>query len=260
MSTLTRFAVLQKDLAGPTVEQCKRAFRNFSNLTDADAVRLALGARGILMRHLDRDLARALQRALQAAGAAVIMVAEDELPVLPDGLSLHRAELWPQSFTAFDPFGRPTAVPWPDVALVAAGATQQMEDGKTHTDHALRRLQTGSAARPAAARPGGRGLPAEPQWVIELLLADGVGRYQIDAAQFSFRAVIDRPGLRLEEQLIWLVREIGHHATRAVLNFGARRLCEGEQSVPVYGSRRALIDEIIWLLWRHSREKQGPAP
>ena len=253
MSNLLSYALLQKDPAGPTAEQLKRAFRNFSNLTDADAVRLALRARGILMKHLDADVARAVQHALQAEGAAVAIVPEADLPVLPEGLTLYRAEIWPQSFTIFDPFRRPTAVAWPDIALVAAGAAQQMEDSKTNTDHALRRLQdsTGLARKPK--RDGVAGGPVEPQLLLEILLTNGQARYQIEAAQFSFRSVIDRPGLRLEEQFIWLVREICHHATSAMLNPGARNLRDGGQNVPVYASRRAFLDEIVWLRWHNAQ-------
>ena len=40
-----QFALLQKEAIGPTADQLKRAFKAFSNLTDADAVRLAAGAR-----------------------------------------------------------------------------------------------------------------------------------------------------------------------------------------------------------------------
>ena len=51
MSGPRQFAVLQKDSTSPTAEQLKRAFRSFSNLTDADAVRLAVGAHGIVVPH-----------------------------------------------------------------------------------------------------------------------------------------------------------------------------------------------------------------
>jgi len=64
-----QFALLQKEAIGPTADQLKRAFKAFSNLTDADAVRLAAGARGILMKHLGQDAARALQSAFQAGAS-----------------------------------------------------------------------------------------------------------------------------------------------------------------------------------------------
>ena len=85
------FAVLQREPAGPTPDQMKGAFKAFSHLTDADAVRLAVGARGILMRHLGQDTARAVQQALEAEGAAVLIVPERDLPALPEGEEIRRA-------------------------------------------------------------------------------------------------------------------------------------------------------------------------
>ena len=75
---LAQYAVLQRDASAPQAEQIRRAFRSFSHLTDADAVRLAANAQGILLRHLSADEARAFHRALQAEGVAAAMVAESE--------------------------------------------------------------------------------------------------------------------------------------------------------------------------------------
>src|SRR6185436_1300335 len=97
MSSFKQFAVLQKDATSPTPEQIKNAFRAFSNLTEADAVRLAVGAHGILMRQLHHDEARAFQQSLQTEGVSAAVVAEDELPRLPEARVLHRVELKPEA-------------------------------------------------------------------------------------------------------------------------------------------------------------------
>jgi hypothetical protein len=259
MSHTLQFAVLQKEPAGPTADQLKRVFKSFSHLTDADAVRLAAGARGILLKHLGQDAARALQRALQAEGVGVVIVAESDLPKLPEGLSLHRLELWPQALTVYDPLGRPLHVPWQEVTLVAAGAAQHFDVNRTHTE--LMRLQHNAAPGARLNPPADRGANVEsgPELLLEILAARGRGRYQVEAAQFTFKHVIDRPGLSLAEKFIWLVREICHHAPHAVLNQGARRLQEGGETVPAYMNRQALADEMVWLLWRSARD-QGPLP
>jgi hypothetical protein len=254
MGNPIQFAVLQKDPGGLTVEQVKRAFKAFSHLTDADAVRLAVGARGILMRHLGQDSARALQLALQAEGAGVIIVAERDLPQLPEGLSLHRLEIWPQSLTVYDPLNRPVIVAWEKIAFIAAGASQQPEATKTQTEHAVLRFNAAAGVRPKTAGDSNQKIGSGLQFLLEILLAGGVIRYQVDAAQFSFKHVIDRPGLSLEEQFIWLVREICRHTPRAALNAGALGLQQGQESVPVYVNRQTLNDEMIWLLWQNSRQ------
>src|SRR5438034_1166490 len=127
MTSQRQFAVLQKDSTSPTAEQLKRAFRSFSNLTDADAVRLAAGAHGILLRHTDGDASRAFQQALQAEGVGAVVVAEDELPKLPEGRSLQRLGISPRAFTVYDLLGRPTAIDWAEVTLVAAAAVRHFE-------------------------------------------------------------------------------------------------------------------------------------
>jgi hypothetical protein len=258
MGSPIQYAVLQKAPGSLTVDQVKRAFKAFSHLTEADAVRLAVGARGILMRHLGQDSARALQLALQAEGAGVTIVAERDLPQLPEGLSLHRLEIWPQSLTVYDPLNRPVIVGWTDIALVAAGASSQPEAARTRTEHAVLRFNSAAGVRPKTTDDSNRKIGSGLQFMLEILLAGGAVRYQIDAAQFSFKHVIDRPGLSLEEHFVWLVREICRHTPRAVLNAGALGLQQGQETVPVYPNRQTLNDEMIWLLWQSSR-LQRPA-
>ncbi len=253
MGHLNQYAVLQRDPGSLTVDQVKRAFKAFNHLTDADAIRLAVGARGILLRHLGQDHARALQLALQAEGIGVSIVAERDLPQLPEGLSLHRLEIWPQSLTVYDPMNRPVIVGWTDITLVAAGASQQPEANKTQTEHAVLRFNAASAVRSKTAADSGHKLGSGLQFLLEILLAGGAVRYQIDAVQFSFKHVIDRPGLTLEEQFVWLVREICRHTPQATFNAGALGLRQGQEIVPVYANRQTLNDEMIWLLWQNSR-------
>ncbi len=255
MLNSVQFAVLQKDMVRPTADQLKRAFKSFNNWTDADAVRLAVGAHGILMKHLGQDAARALQTAIQAEGLGVAIVAENDLPKLPEGRPLHRADLWPQAFTVYDTFGRPTVIAWQEITLLAAGAAQHYEINKTQTKLIRHQLSVVSGVRPKITAPSGHKIEAESQLLLEILLTEKATRYQIDAAQFSFKPVIDRPGLSTDEKFIWFVREICRNAPHAILNRGARSLQEGQQTVPAYANRQVLADEIVWLLWRNAHQK-----
>jgi hypothetical protein len=259
MATTIQFAILLKDPVAPTADQLKRVFKTFSHLTDADAVRLAVGARGILMKRLSSDAARALQGALQAEGVGVTILAEGDLPKLPEALSLNRLELWPQSLTIYDPMNRPRAIAWNEVTLLAAGAAQHFEANRTHTE--LMRFQRNAAVggRVMPSAEAGSRVESGPQFLLELLVEPGPARYRIEAAEFSFQSVIDRPGLTLEEKFIWLVRELCHHAPRALLNHGARRLQTGQETVAPYLNRQALADEMVWWLWRRARDKQDHA-
>ena len=131
----TQYAVLQKDGLSPNADQIRRAFSAFSGLTDADAVRLAASAQGILMRHLGSDAARAFLRELQKEGVSAAVVPESELKLLPESTSLHRLELNPDGLVMFDLVGRPKPTAWKELALVAAGAGLRLLAGVAG-DHA----------------------------------------------------------------------------------------------------------------------------
>jgi hypothetical protein len=234
----------------------KRAFKSFSNLTDADAVRLSVGAHGILMKHLGQDAARALQTALQAEGVGVVVAAEDDLPKLPRARPLQRVDVWPQTLIVYDGAGRPNPVPWPQVALVAAGAAQHFEVHKAQPQHTALRFSPASGIWPKKMSESAHTIGQGSQLLLEIILADRASRYQIDAAQFNFRHLIDRPRLSTGEKFVWLVREICRQADEAILNAGARRLRQGEQVTPDYTNRQVFLDEIVWLLWRSSQQKR----
>jgi hypothetical protein len=260
MSNARQYAVLQKDLSSPTAEQLKRAFRSFSTLTDADAVRLAVGAHGILLRHENRDAARAFQTALQAEGVATALVAEDELPGLPEARVLHRLELSPEALKVFDLLGRPTTVPWPEVTLLAAGAVGDVEVSRAQTERTELRFSPVLGVWPKRVTDSRKKVMTDSQMVLEILLAGMKVRYQIEAAHFPFKYVIDQPGLSTADKFIWLVRQFCRYAIAATLNGGVRWLRAGNERVPGYVNRQALTDEILWLLWyRDPRNRAAKA-
>ena len=257
MTGQRQFAVLQKDFTSPTAEQLKRAFRSFSNLTDADAVRLAAGAHGILMRHTDGDASRAFQHALQAEGIGAVVVAEDELPKLPDGKSLQRLGISPAAFTIYDLLGRPTAIDWGEVKLVAAAALRHFEMGRTETERTVLRFNPLVGVWPKKITESARTVESGTLLSLEIILTGAVTRYQIDAARFPFNYVIDQPGLSTTEKFVWLIREICRHAKRAILNRGALCLVGGQATVPEYSNRQMLTDEMIWLLWHEAHKNRA---
>lgn len=256
MASPAHFAVLQKSPGSPSVDALKRAFSSFIHLTDADAVRLAVNARGILMRHLDRDAARAFHRALEVEGIGAAMVSEDELPRLPESRSLHRVAFSPEAFTVYDLLGRPTAVNWSDIALVAAGAVRHFEFARTETERTELRFSPVYGLGSKKVTETGHKVETDFRLVLEMVLRDGATRYQIDAAEFPFKYVIDRPDLSVSEKFVWLVREICRNTPSAILNYGARALHKGSDVMPEYTSRQMLADEMVWLLWSSAAGRQ----
>ncbi len=256
MGNPIQYAVLQKDAASPTPDQLKNAFKPFNHLTDADAVRLAVGTRGILMKNVGQDMARAVQLALQAEGVAVAIVAENELPKLVNAHQLRRLEIGPQDLIIYDHLGRAAGIPWTDISVVAAGAVRHFEVSKAETVRPGLQFDSLTFAPKRRVTDVVHKIESGSRFLLEILLADSNKRYQLEAAEFPFKYVIDRPGLSLEEKFIWLVREICRQATQAVLNAGARSLQEGAKTVPAYFNRQALADEVVWLLWQRANQQR----
>lgn len=249
MAAHLQYAVLLRDAGSPNADAVRRAFRTFSHLTDADAIRLAANAQGILLRHLSADEARALQHALQAEGVNAALVNEAELRFLPASQMLHRIELGHDELVIHDLMGRTSAVAWEQISLVAAGAVPHVEIGVTQTPHSRLGFQSlfGLSNKPAVETR--RRLETERHFILELIVGHGRARYEIQAHQFPFNFVLERPAASTTEKFVWLVREMARRATRAGLNRGARDIRDGVQLVRGYPSRQLLLDEMVWLLW-----------
>src|SRR5947207_7614667 len=130
-------SLLQTGSVAPTADQLKRAFKLLKTLTDADAVKLANEASGILMKNLIPVDAGVLQRALEAEGVPTEVVDAARLPPLADAKFIRRVEFQPQALVISDPLGRPVPVPWTHLALLAAGAVRHFGVNVTRTDQTV---------------------------------------------------------------------------------------------------------------------------
>ncbi|HMP84247.1 MAG TPA: hypothetical protein PKA41_16235 [Verrucomicrobiota bacterium] len=250
MAFPVQFAVLLRELNTASAEQLKRAFSGFSNLTEADAVRMAVSARGVLQRRMNRDAARAFHQALEAEGVVAVIVPEEELPQLPDARVLHRVQLTPEAFVVYDLAGRATPVEWRRIRLVAAANVARFEFGRTRTERTQLRFNPMTGVWPKRVEDTGHRTDWDVSPLLEVLLADNAGRYQIEATEFPFKYVLDRPDLSVNARFAWLVRELVAHAPDALLNSGAAALAGGQESLPRYESRQLLAEDMVWLLWK----------
>lgn len=249
------YAILLRDWGHPNAEAVCRAFRTFSHLTDADAIRLAANAQGILMRHLGGDEARALHRALQAEGVNAALVKDEELRFLPASQLLHRIELRPEALLIYDLMNRSSAVAWEDISLLAAGAVPHVEIGSTQTQRLGLGFHPVFGVWPKQIVETRSRLETERHFILELIVGHGTARYEIQAHQFPFKHVCDQPTASTMEKFIWLVREMTRRASQALLNRGAQDVQDGIQLVRGYPSRQLLLDEMIWSLWK-ARQRQ----
>ncbi len=256
MSTTSSYAVLLRDVATPSAEPICRAFRTFSHLTDADAIRLAANAQGILMRHLGVDEAKALQQALVKEGVNAVLAKDDDLRFRPASQRLHRIELTHDALVIADYVGRTTAVAWSEFSLVAAGSVPHVEITSVQTQRTAMRPHPLFGVWPKKVVETRNRLETERLFILELVVGNGAARYELQAHEFPFAGVVDRPTATLTEKFVWLVRELTRRAPQALLNQGALDIRDGVVLVRGYPSRQQLLDEMIWLLWSRGH---GPA-
>jgi hypothetical protein len=235
MAGTSSYAVLLRDAGRPDAERIRRAFGIFSHLTDADAIRLAANAQGILLRHLGADEGRALLRSLQAEGVPAALVNEAELNALTASQMLARVEIQPDALTVINRLGQASSLPWREIMLVAAGAVPHLEI----TSSASYRTQ----------------LETKSQFVLWLVTA--THHYEILGQQFTFPADVDRGLTTLVEKLVSLIKAITAQTPQALQNRAVRDISNGVKLLRGYPSRQALRDETAWLLWRQSHPKRA---
>ena len=257
---MTTYALLQQEAAAPTADQLKRAFRSLKRMTEVDALKVAREAYGILLRNLPLDEANTLQRALAGEGVATEILDAAQLPRLPEPRFVRRAELRPEAFVVYDPLGRPVPVGWPQIAVIAAGACRHFGMSQTRTE---RRVTTFDPIRGIHRR-----LEVEVRHKVEddvpilldLLLTGAAMRFQIEADQFQFKNLFDRPDLDQAGRVGLLIQRLSEHAPRAWLNRGAISLRDGSAAPVTYASKAALSEESVWLLWRQAKHEPASDP
>ena len=235
-----------------------RAFRTFRHLTDADAIRLAANAQGILLRQLGGDEARAVQQALRAEGVNVALVREADLHFLPESQVLHRIEFTPDALMVFDVVGRPHPLPWNEIRLIAAGAVPHVEISSIQTPRRELKFHPLFGVWPKQVVDTRSRLATEHHFLLELIGGPRRTRYEIQAREFPFNYVLDQPLESLTEKFVWLVRELTRRAPQALLNRAAQDVRDGVTLVRGYPSRQMLLDEMIWLLWNAAQQEERP--
>ena len=255
MSVANHHAVLLRSETRPTPEQIRRAFRTFNHLTDADAIRLAANAEGVLMRRLSVDEARAFHRALIAEGVDAACVPEVSLPAMPKTIALYRIELTDSDFVIFDQVGRAEKIPWEMISLLALGSLIHVGFAQTITPVRNPRINPLSGIWGKQTSEVSHKLEKEFQHQLEIVTDGNSRRFSINAAEFPFRTLIDRPEFSIVNKVVWLTNELIRRAPHALLNRGARDVRDGITLVRGYPTPQIFSDEIVWLLWNQTQRK-----
>jgi hypothetical protein len=218
------YALLQTTMTPPPVEALQRAFRSSDALSAADAVFVADDAFGILARDLPADEAQNLAASLAAESVAVDLVAERDLPRLPDAQFFASTQFGPDTVKFFDAREQTHEVPFRLLRLIAVGFDKK-------------------------------------EVRVELIFGDAVLRFHSTLDHLHFQQTPEVHGRSPGENLVQWIRELVKRAPHAVLNRGAGNLAVGENIEHVedfvgYPRPGAFVEEIVWLLW-HARLTQG---
>ncbi|MEQ2008973.1 MAG: hypothetical protein ABMA26_19505 [Limisphaerales bacterium] len=243
-------AVLVQLDPGPVTEmQWRQALSLVPGYTDADALRLAREAHGVLFRNLDTPKAVALQLAFRSTGVETAVVPADQLRLV-DAKFTRRIEVADDALRISDPLGRLVPVPWAHVALISVGAVRQYDIAQTVTyenQHAYNPVQ---GVHQEVVRDVRTSLHENVPWLIEIFLTGGAMRFQAEGAQLAWGYLFKHAPPELLPRLVALVTLLVKHAPHAMLNRGALALRNGGDGGVAYASRPAFSDESAWMLWR----------
>ncbi len=217
------YALLQTSIAPPPVEALQRAFRSSDSLASADAMFVVDDAFGILARDLPADDAQHLAASLASENVDVELVAERDLPRLPDATFFTGIQVADDCLRVYNAREDVTELPYRGLRLVAVGY-----DGE--------------------------------QVHFELVFGDATVRFNSDLHSIHFRHSPEFNGRSPGENLLLLVRRLREIAPHIILNRGAETLCIGTpvehvEDFVTYPRTSAFFEEMVWLLWRARRDQ-----
>lgn len=251
------YAIVQKELIVPDVQQLKRAFSVSPLLTGIDAQTAANDAYGILLRGQELDQAKALQEALLLENVDTELVEESKLPVIPSAHVVEQMQFQTTHLTLFDPMKRASEVPWQNLMFIAAGLVRMREVRKHRAT-----LEEPSSHVPGIAQDTLRGTSSREEehhhLLFDLFLKDGK-RYSANADDFVFTNLGSRASDDLAMNFVLLIQDLAKAAPHAGLNQGAFKVCQETPQLFPYPSKAAFNEEIIWMLWRIGRMTTHPS-
>jgi len=243
------YAIVQKELVVPELEQLKRAFSVSPLLTSLDAQTAANDAYGILLRGVEADQAKALREALLAERIETELVEEARLPVIPPAKIARQAEFQPGHLTLYDSMRRPSEISWVDIMFIAAGYVRIREARKQRVAPEEPSLHGAGVAVDLASSIQSRD-EEHHHLLADIFLKGGVSRYSITAGEFSFEHLGRRMSADLAVNFVFLIQDLAAAAPHAGLNRGAFRACQRPPELFPYPSKAAFNEEITWMLWR----------
>ena len=252
------YAILQADGAPATTEQFKLAYRALKQFTAADAVKFARQSAGVLAKHLSVPDAALLQQAFQAQGIAAEAVPQAQLPALANVKFTKRVEFQPEALMVYDVIGRAVPVEWTKIEVIAAGIVPRVNTVSVVEE--VNEIVFGGelGVQYMTETTVRHRLETDSVLTLDLIVAGGAMRFQMEGDSLLFKYAFDRPELDARQKFAELARQIIQRAPGAQLNRGATQLRDGTPLPALYANKVAFADESAWLLWRASRKSATP--
>lgn len=261
------YAVLQKTLDIPPVEKIEEALLSIEGFSRIDAHTFANDAYGILVKNISAEQAHSFSQALYGQGIETDVVAQTELPALPQTKFVHRLDCTSEGLLIYDPLGRHFPLPWQHVMLVAAGCVRLTDFRRVEAEipdregrnlfekfHPRRQTLADQIFDPPTRRTESKTVEEQNNHLLlEIIVSGAVMRYSARAGKFRFGYLGERLTKSLPKNYALLVQDIAAFAPHAMLNRGAFFLKQDENLFP-YPSKNAFFEEITWLLWRMKQE------
>jgi hypothetical protein len=244
------YAVLQKTLDIPPVEKIEQALLSVKGFTRVDAHTFANDAYGILVKNISAEQAGAFSQALFGQGIETDVVAQTDLPTLPQTKFVQRLDCTPEALLIYDAIGRSFPLEWQHVMMIAAGCVRITEFSRVEkpswstTDAEGGTYETTSISSLEE---------RNDRLLLEIIVSGAVLRYSVSAEKFRFDYLGERRTKSLPENFALLVQDLAVFAPQAMLNRGAFFLKQNENLFP-YPTKNAFFEEITWLLWKMKRE------
>lgn len=243
------FAVLQKTLDIPSVEKIEQALLSVKGFTRVDAHTFANDAYGILVKNISAEQASAFSQALLGQGIETDVVAQTDLPALPQTKFVQRLDCTPDALLIYDPLGRTFPLPWQHVMLIAAGCVKITDFNRVAKEVWVDDGDGGQTQVTEYRNVEER----NSHLLLEIVVSGAVLRYSVNAEKFRFDYLGERRTESLPENFALLLQDLAAFAPQAMLNRGAFFLKQNENLFP-YPTKNAFFEEITWLLWKMKRE------
>jgi hypothetical protein len=247
------FAVLQKTLDIPPVEKIEQALLGLEGFTRIDAHTFANDAYGILVKNLPAEQAILFSQRLREQGIETTVVAQIDLPTLPQSKFVHQLDCAPEGLTIFDPIGRSFLLEWKYVMMIVAGCVRM-----TDFECLEKTVWTSNQNRGGQRRQTEyRNIEKQNQHLLlEVVVSGGVLRYSASAEKLRFGYLGERRTNSLPQNFSLLIQDLAAFAPNAVLNRGAFFLKQ-DGTLFSYPSKNAFFEEITWLLWKMKDGNSG---